>query len=280
MILKGFYRKSTTKNFFAILVLIFTFFAVLIFANKEYVSNINKQYKNSALILENIEEKEYKKIMNISGIAKTMEGIIGVIDNRTVMIKMEDSEDIKNDSFIVPDTLEEIIGQNDDYSIIIGNQTVKLSAQGYYIQDISGEYIIKVNKNTYQKLAKIVNDRVYILFIDNWLAKDSITKKIKSNISVEPIIFEHCEGNNCNFDNVILMFKIFKTLALVIFVIIFVLSVVNLVNEDKNINKLYKYLGFKNSKIYLIMIKKIISLLVLSIITSIIISIIIKIIFI
>ncbi len=280
MILKSFYRKSTTKNFFAILVLIFTFFAILIFSNKEYILKVNKQYKNSALILEDIDEKEYEKIINISGIIETVEGIKGVIGTRTVMIKMEDSVDIKNDNFLVPSSLQEIINQNEVYAIIIDKETVKLTAQEYYNQDTSGEDIIKVNKATYQKLTKIVNKRIYFLFLDNWLLKDTIANKIKSNISVEPIIFEHCEGNNCNFNDVILMFTIFKILAIAIFLIIFVLSVVNLVNEDKEINKLYKYLGFKSTQIYFILIKKIGSLLIFTIIAGIIIALIISFIFI
>lgn len=251
ILLKAFYRKKTIKNYFIIITLVFFVIFSLLIIKQFYINKNNDYYKSSFIFLE-------AKNINTSSIKNKniKDCFYALKDNYSGAIFVADNNLEKNE-IILPSLLNEEYKVNDE--IFIEEYNLKLRIKEF--QDRNNFYYI--DNETFEKLKSSNLTLLYIISLKNYIYKEKTINDLQNNFE-ESIIYFYNNTNTFlkNYENIIIVINTFLTIIVIIFSILFIITLVNIFIDEEKTNHLCYVIGYNRSKICLIFISKILSLLI------------------
>ena len=248
ILLKGFLRKKTTKNYFIVFFIVSLILISLLISQKYFIKLNNENYKGSYIFITDTLNK-YNQIKKNSNF-KTIEigsPIINEWEIDTYILVGSDLV-IDNDTIFVPLKYQNLLS-----SIIKVNDTelvIKDVYEGY------NNNIFLINKNTAQELSKKVNKVTYVIDLKNWTYYDRIINNLKN--TYENVFAFVDTSQEINYNTIITAFDIFIILTLVVLAVITVVSCLNIIEDEKKNNTLYHYIGYSKLRIIMLLSSKII----------------------
>ncbi len=262
MIIKSFFRKKISKIYIFIFFIIFSFLYILNWSMNKYIVCANEDYHGSYILL--ISDIDLNlKLKKISNIKTVQTGIETKIEDEQIFLIFDES--LSNNEIMIPSVYKSDYNVGDKIFLMIDN-----SEQEFIIKNFSDE----TNNTMYYISNQIINNKnnyVYKLDLKNWTQREKTIKKINTQVKEnENFEIYHYQQKKSNIDyDVIVSFFVYLILAIIIvFCFLLFNTIINILEDEKQINKLYNYLGFHKRLIIIISVMKIFSLLLLSFLIS------------
>lgn len=260
VIYNGFFRKKNVKIYIALFTLLFCLILILIKGREYYIELNNKTYGNSIVSITSDKDIS-KKLKYYSNVKETEIGILFKTNGEELFFIVDES--LEDDEIIVANSTEAKGQISISINDIIENFTIK-----DYHQKSSNEFYISRKK--YQDLEKENHLLIYRLNLKNWSNySKTVDKLLEDNFDVS---YQINKTSNVDFDNQIRYFSIITIVLIVILIITLIISIFNLIEDEQKTNTLYRYLGYKKSKVKMILIQKLILIIAVSIVVGFILS--------
>ena len=260
IIYKSFLRKRNIKIYIIIYTLLLTLIMLLSLGRKYYIEQNNLTYGNSIIEVKSTQNIN-KKLKCYSNVKEIREGISLNIDDEEFFFMAD--KDLKEDEII----LAESLNVEKQVKLLINND-IKIFTIKAYHQKRTDEFYI--SSKTYQDLKNESKSLTYRLNLKNWNNySKTVDKLLEDNFDVS---YQINKTSNVDFDNQIRYFSIITIVLIVVLIITLIISIFNLIEDEKKTNILYRYLGYKKSKVKIILVQKLILVFLISILISIILS--------
>ena len=260
IIYKSFFRKRNIKIYIIIYTLLLTLIMLLSLGRKYYIEQNNLTYGNSIIEVKSTQNIN-KKLKCYSNVKEIREGISLNIDDEEFFFMAD--KDLKEDEII----LAESLNVEKQVKLLINND-IKIFTIKAYHQKRTDEFYI--SSKTYQDLKNESKSLTYRLNLKNWSNySKTVDKLLEDNFDVS---YQINKTANVDFDNQIRYFSIITIVLIVVLIITLIISIFNLIEDEKKTNILYRYLGYKKSKVKIILVQKLILVFLISILISIILS--------
>lgn len=260
MLLKSFFRKRTIKNYFIIFLLTFTLIFTSCFLKRFYIDKQNELYKTSYIWFYtndiNIKEIKHENIKDV---------VVGLWLDRYTFVK---SSQLSGDEIIVPNektfpTAEEIYHINDNFSLEEYNLNLRIIEKNEF------DDLYYISENNFEKLNNSNMEKIYIVTLKSYLPENQkVTEDFLQDKFNIILGFKNNAQGRRDYLGRINMINLFVIICVIFFSIVFVITLINIVVDEQKTNKLYYVIGYNKVRIFLILISKVITLLILPLIVS------------
>ncbi len=260
MLLKSFFRKRTIKNYFIIFLLTFTLIFTSCFLKRFYIDKQNELYKTSYIWFYtndiNIKEIKHENIKDV---------VVGLWLDRYTFVK---SSQLSGDEIIVPSektfpTAEEIYHINDNFSLEEYNLNLRIIEKNEF------DDLYYISENNFEKLNNSNMEKIYIVTLKSYLPENQkVTEDFLQDKFNIILGFKNNAQGRRDYLGRINMINLFVIICVIFFSIVFVITLINIVVDEQKTNKLYYVIGYNKVRIFLILISKVITLLILPLIVS------------
>lgn len=265
LLVKSFFRKKTTKIYFIIFVLIFTFLLILMKYKKEYIQLANENFSGSYIEISfsNLEER-MKHIHNIKDIQK---GFSMISEFETYYYFSKDGLSEHGVS----------VNKNLFSEVQLGQQ-IELNINGkqyiFVVEHLFDHHhfynTIFVNRNILEMILKDNEDlnTIYRIDLNNWIKRDRTIKKLKKSFHLSDLTMYLTKKQDINFDSIVFVCDVLFIFLVIIFTIIFFISLLNILSEEKKMNFIYYCIGYRNINLLCINFFKLFLLILFSFLFS------------
>lgn len=257
MIHKSFFRKKTTKIYILVLTLICILIGVLIVGKNYYISLGNKSYSDSYLLLKSGQDVK-DKLNKIKNIKNLKIGFETTLNSQTVILL--GSEEIQSENgILISNNYEEEIEKNSE---------IRIDNHQFYVENYynfkNGMIIFYIHEQALNKI--ISQEKVYVFELKNWIIHEATIKELKETLNIDSVSTFLNNKKEINYSQIIMVFNIFVIIMIIIFSIVFIITSYNILEDEKQSNLLYHYLGFSKKQTFWICFKKIFSVLLIALI--------------
>jgi len=268
MVLKSFYRKSTTKIYLLLFVLLLVGLGSLILSREYHLRLADLNYADSFIYVPS-------EVVDVTNIPNTQDFKSVLYDGRFFYAVYNDN--LGEKEILFPSRFEESFKINDIFEFIGIRNNISFIIFGYY-QEENYRPILYINSNTFQNLIEESYSHGYLLSLDEWSQRNITIKHILSTYNIEPILFQ-LNNSNIDFTQLIANFTIFVYVIIVLFVITSIFTIYNIFNDEKEKKYIYSSLGYSKKAIFKLQLINILSLFGIALACSIILTIILRVIF-
>ncbi len=293
MLLKGFFRKKTTKVYLIVLIAITSVFMIVTYSRFNYILKANKSFSDARIVFVAPKE-EYEKVKKIKNVKDITLGIIPILpidsDNWFYMgvPKVYLDNTLKDNEVIVG---HEVLDNNEkNYEPTFFGKKYNLEVVKH-LPFYENKYEVNLNeiyvsREIYKELSSKTDVYYYVLKLKDWLKYDKTFNDIEENIDLNTYDIdlngtnyqeEMIDAKNNNYGNIIFfsyasMYTIANMALLGLFIIVLVITIHNILVDEEVSTYLYSCLGYNKKKIRKINLLKILIVMVIAIIIAIIIT--------
>lgn len=233
MVLKSFYRKLSSKIYLIIFMLILTGLSTLFTLKDKYIEEFNKMYEDSFIYLESNDVIDFSSVDEVTSVNDCIK--------YGAFIVMPSEEDLGDDETIIKgstklDTITFEEGSITELKVkrIIETESVVLS--------------IYVNDNVFNKMVNERGIKGYYIKINNFINEERITNELRDKYNCECFGF-YTVVSDVDYEVLFNNVELYMNLLVILFVIISIISIYNIINDQKDIEFLYKHLGYTKKKV-------------------------------
>ncbi len=261
LILKSFFRKKTTRTYFAIYTLLLLVLMVLLCTKIVLEDKENSLYNGSYIIVNSSDNEKLKEIKNIKDIKET---IVIKEDYDNYVLVYNRNYELNNNEVIISSKLKESININENIDIVLNDLNMTLLVKNY--ENNNTYNIFYISNELYDKL-KNVSSTSFIITLKNWQKYENTLQELRKYYKSDNVMIYYNKDNS-SYETFIIVVNVILIALFILFSIVLIMTCFNLIEDEKIKNKIYYKLGYPKKDLRYYVIFKIILLMLVSIVAA------------